>query len=115
MNVLSGCCSTRSSRSVSEPDHCLQGELKGGPARNHLTAQNADEFTTTSEVARRAVDALKRYNFGTVGEAAAEVGVRLMRPAGYGIPLPSALSTRQLWPYGRWKLHLEVWAAELLN
>jgi hypothetical protein len=24
-----------------------------------------------------------------------------------GIPLPSALSTRQLLPYGRWKLHLE--------
>src|ERR1017187_349563 len=34
--------------------------------------------------------------------------------AGYGIPLPSALSTRQLLPYGWWKLHLEVWAAELL-
>src|ERR1022692_2368289 len=34
--------------------------------------------------------------------------------AGYGIPLPSALSTRQLLPYGRWKLHLEVWASELL-
>src|ERR1039457_4992999 len=33
--------------------------------------------------------------------------------AGYGIPLPSALSTRQLLPYGRWKLHLEVWASEL--
>ena len=34
--------------------------------------------------------------------------------AGYGIPLPIALSTRQLLPYGRWKLHLEVWASELL-
>jgi hypothetical protein len=65
-----------------EVDHARQSRLHGGSAAEHLTEENSRMITEQTELGQRAVRALyaRGYEFRSRGEAAAEVGVRLMRP-----------------------------------
>jgi hypothetical protein len=67
-----------------ELDHAAQSRLAGGRSANrHLSEANASSFVAGSAEGNRATAALSRYQFESAGEAAAEVGARLMQPQRY--------------------------------
>jgi len=67
-----------------ELDHRLQSVLAGGKAAKfHLSEAASQRFTQGTPQGRTAAGALGHYGFSTQGEAASEIGVRLMRPGRY--------------------------------
>ena len=67
-----------------ELDHRLQSVLAGGgAAKSHLSEGGSQRFTQGTPPARTATAALGHYGFTASGEAASEIGVRLMRPGRY--------------------------------
>jgi len=78
-----------------ELDHRIQSELRGGAARQHLSEQASKRLTESTTRGQQATTSLGHYGFTTHGEAASEIGVRLMRPGRYrelNLTLPEARS-----------------------
>ena len=67
-----------------ELDHRLQSVLAGGKAAKfHLSEPASQRFTQGTPQGRTAAGTLSRYGFTTEGEAASEIGVRLMDQGRY--------------------------------